>query len=232
VALVEDDRVVVERAGDATRTHAARLPGELLAVLAPAGLTLSDVDLFAVAAGPGSFTGLRTGIATIQGLALVTARRVVAVSALEALGHLASVDRPNGTMVGAWIDAHRGDVFSAAYRVGEPRPFELSRLTEIDPPQVGRAGTILAHWSDRRAVPALIIGDGATLYAEVIGGCSLAIAAPLLAGAIGRLAVSCERAGRTLDAAAVQPLYVRRPDVEIAREQGRLAVPAAWTPRR
>ena len=65
VALVDEDRVVDERGGDPSRTHAQRLPGDLLRVLERRGLAMSDIDLFAVASGPGSFTGLRIGIATI-----------------------------------------------------------------------------------------------------------------------------------------------------------------------
>ena len=99
VALVEDDRIVDERGGDATRTHAERLPGEIVALVAAHGLGLADVDLFAVASGPGSFTGLRIGIATMQGLAFVCRRPVVGVPALEALGHLASRDTPAGALV-------------------------------------------------------------------------------------------------------------------------------------
>jgi tRNA threonylcarbamoyladenosine biosynthesis protein TsaB len=232
VALVEDHRIVAERGGDAARTHTARLPGELLALLDPIGLTISDIDLFAVAAGPGSFTGLRTGIATIQGLAVVTGRRVVAVSALEALGHSASLEQPSGTLAAAWIDAHRHDVFSAIYRVGDGAPFDLSRLVEVEAPQVGRAATILTQWSAQDRMPAVIVGDGATLYAEEIGRRSIAVPLPLLAGTIGRLAIAYARLGRTLDAAAIQPLYLRRPDVVIAREQGRLAVQAVSDPRR
>jgi tRNA threonylcarbamoyladenosine biosynthesis protein TsaB len=195
-------------------------------------LTPSDIDIFAVAAGPGSFTGLRTGIATMQGLALVTGRRMVAVSALEALAHTASIDRPKGTLVGVWMDAHRRDVFSATFRVADGPSFDISRLEEMDPPRVGRAETILAQWSEENRMPVVIVGDGAILYAGAIGTCSIAAAPPPLAGAIGRLAVSYAHAGRSLDPAAIQPLYIRRPDVEIAREQGRIAVPAVRDPRR
>ncbi len=92
VALVDDERVVDERSGDAPRPHAERLPGEIIALLAAHGVAVADVDLFAVASGPGSFTGLRIGIATIQGLAFVRQRPVVAVSALEALAQLGSRD--------------------------------------------------------------------------------------------------------------------------------------------
>src|SRR5438105_15233852 len=73
------------RTGDDSRTHVQRLPGELLALLRDHGATLHDVDLFAVIAGPGSFTGLRVGIAAIQGLALVGGQKVVAIPTLDAI---------------------------------------------------------------------------------------------------------------------------------------------------
>src|SRR5437870_4786303 len=99
VALVTDDRVVVERGGDPTRTHAERLPGDILNLLHDAGVELAAVDVFALAAGPGSFTGLRVGIATLQGLALVNGRRIVPVSALEALAQIGSQRLPAGAVV-------------------------------------------------------------------------------------------------------------------------------------
>ena len=71
VALVTDDRIVLKRSGDPTRTHAERLPGDILGLLHDAGVALAAVDVFAIASGPGSFTGLRIGIATLQGLAFV-----------------------------------------------------------------------------------------------------------------------------------------------------------------
>src|SRR5260221_7184584 len=61
-----DAPIVIERGGDATRTHGERLPAELMAVLGDAGAALADVERLAVAVGPGSFTGLRVGIATVQ----------------------------------------------------------------------------------------------------------------------------------------------------------------------
>src|SRR6185295_4419452 len=102
VAIVDGDRVIDERGGDASRTHAERLPAEILALLAAHHRTIADVDLFAVASGPGSFTGLRIGIATIQGLAFVGGQRIVAVPALEALGQIASLNAMPGDAVAAW----------------------------------------------------------------------------------------------------------------------------------
>ncbi len=95
-AVVEDDHVRAEHVGDATRSHAERLPSALLDLVAEARIELASIDVFAVAAGPGSFTGLRIGIAAMQGLAFVTGKRIVAVSALDALAHAAAAESPEG----------------------------------------------------------------------------------------------------------------------------------------
>lgn len=219
VAVLEDDRVVVERAGDASRSHAERLPGDLLGVLSEAGWTPHDVDLFAVAAGPGSFTGLRIGIAAMQGLAVVCRRPMVAVSLLDALGHLAACQAPPGTRIAAWIDAHRHDVYSALYLVGDGAPFTAGRLTTLDPPRVGPPASILEAWSREGRPPAIVIGDGAASYAGVVGGAATVRDPGPVAGAVGRIAVDRARAQQTVTPAGVQPVYVRRPDAEIARDR-------------
>ena len=220
VAIVEDDRVVVERGGDPARTHVERLPAEILNILAEAGLALPAVDVYAVGAGPGSFTGLRAGIATVQGLAFVQQRRVVPVSALEALAQAGSEALRAGARVGVWMDAHRREVFSALYDVTAARAFGRGRLVEVGAPEVGDPVTVLERWGAGPPVD-LVIGDGAVLYREIIGDRIRVAAAPLLAGAIGRIALARARVGETLDPAAVHPLYVRRPDAEIDREKKR-----------
>jgi tRNA threonylcarbamoyladenosine biosynthesis protein TsaB len=227
VALMIDGRVVEERSGDASRTHAERLPAEMIALLAAHGRTLADIDLFAVASGPGSFTGLRIGIATIQGAAFVHHRPVVAVSALEALAHAGSTSARPGEVVGAWIDAHRHDVFSALYRVAAAEPFAPDRLVEIEGPQVGTPAETLARWRpDLTGRSPAILGDGAVLYADIVaaeaGSAGPAVRVlqptPSLAGAIALIALGLARIGTAVEAAGVRPLYVRRPDAEIARD--------------
>jgi len=128
VALVIDDHVIDERSGDGARTHGERLPAEIVSLADANQLALSDVDLFAVAAGPGSFTGLRIGIATVQGLAVVTRRPVAGISALDALAQIASRDVTAGALVAAWMDAHRREVFAALYRVSSAAAFDDDRL--------------------------------------------------------------------------------------------------------
>jgi tRNA threonylcarbamoyladenosine biosynthesis protein TsaB len=221
VALVEDDRVIDERGGDGSRTHAERLPRELSAIVEAHGLTWSDIDRYAVASGPGSFTGLRIGIATMQGFAFVQQRSIVGVPVLEALGHLGSRDVAAGAIVAAWADAYRRDVFSAAYRVTMAPPFDPDRLDEVDGAAVDLPVATLNRWKRDGVAPALFIGDGAALYAADIAAAQPAAAvvkAPCLAGAIGRLAAARARRGEAVEPSRLHPFYVRRPDVEVARD--------------
>ena len=218
-ALVSGDCVVDERSGDGARTHALRLPGEIVALAEANRWRLSEIDLYAVASGPGSFTGLRIGIATIQGLAFVHGRRVVGVPALDALAHAGSRDLPEGALIAAWMDAHRHDVFAALYQVTGAAVFSRARLTEVEGPTVGSAASTLTRWRALSpSLPTVFVGDGAMLYAAEVtreSPASRVLPLPLLAGVIGRLAVS--RASEAVEPAAVRPVYGRRPDVEIAR---------------
>ena len=221
-ALVEDDRILDERSGDGARTHALRLPGEIVDLARAHDWPLSAIELYAVATGPGSFTGLRIGIATIQGLAYVHGRRVVGIPALEALAQAAGRTLPEGALIAAWMDAHRHDVFSALYQVTGAPPFSRARLTEIEGPTVGHAADTLARWRTAAVarVPAVFTGDGAVLYeADVTreSPASVVVPPPCLAGPIGLLAV--DRASEALEPSAVRPLYVRRPDVELTRDE-------------
>jgi tRNA threonylcarbamoyladenosine biosynthesis protein TsaB len=220
VALVEDDRIVDERRGDGSRSHAERLPLELTALADAHHLALADVDLYAVASGPGSFTGLRIGIATVQGLAFVHRRLIFGVSVLEALAHAATAASAPGTLIAVWVDAHRREVFAAAYRVTAAAPYAAGRLEQVDGPSVDAPASILRRWAEElAALPQTFVGDGAELFRSEIEQTMPAAAVlplPLVAGTIGRLAVV--RASEAVDPAAIRPLYVRRPDAEIARD--------------
>ena len=203
-AVARDGVVLAEEMGDSSRPPAARLPGDLIALLAHAGVALDAVDLFAVVTGPGSFTGLRVGIATMQGLAFATGRPLVGISGFDALAHLAG----DGA-VATWVDAWRGEVYGARYDDG----------VAVQAPTVASPDA----WLD--TVPSAsarvtFIGDGAAQHRAAIVrrlGTRAAFAdpvAPSLAGAVARLAAaSAERPAPH----AIRPLYVRRPDAELAR---------------
>ena len=225
------DGLVEEQPGDGTRTHAERLPGELAALLARHGAAPRDVTAYAVAAGPGSFTGLRVGIATIQGLALVHARRVHAIGTLDLLAHDAAraADATAGTTIVAWMEAYRGEVFAARYRIRTAAPIDApadrrgaAALDRLDEPCVGPPGPIAAEWAGAiDAGPVIVVGDGvvrthATLESAFGARVRLREPGPL-AGTLAALAALAPDAA--VRPHAIVPIYVRRPDAELARDR-------------
>jgi tRNA threonylcarbamoyladenosine biosynthesis protein TsaB len=217
-ALVRDGQVIVEHAGDPSRTHGERLPRELMTVLDEARVTLADVGMFAVAIGPGSFTGLRIGIAAIQGLALAQDTLVAPVSTFESLALTAApssnIDHRAWDATGVWIDAHRGEVFATLYGADGT---VLSGPTSLPP------AATLDRWVDPLAGRSVgFAGDGALKYREAIdsslgGRAGIPSVVPPLAGAIGLIAA--REPGRAVRPHALVPLYVRRPDAELARDR-------------
>jgi tRNA A37 threonylcarbamoyladenosine modification protein TsaB len=152
-------------------------------------------------------------------------RPVVGVPALEALAHAVSGEMAPGTVVAAWMDAQRKDVFAAVYRVTHAMPFFPERLETLEGPTVGDPVSILSRWrGSLAAMPAVVVGDGALLYVDTIAGAipdARTLPPPLLAGTVGRLAAVRARRGDTIAPMALHPLYVRRPDVEVVRDERR-----------
>jgi tRNA threonylcarbamoyladenosine biosynthesis protein TsaB len=216
VALARDGAIVDAHMGDPSRTHGERLPGDVVRLLAVHDLAPADIDVYAVAAGPGSFTGLRVGIACIQGLALANQRRVVAVSALDALAYTAE-SAAGDSFTAAWIDAQRGEIYAALY----------SGSTIVEDASVATPPRTLESWRARlEDRPLLAIGDGAARYARLLRALGPHVrlfepAAPMLAPAIAELALREAAAGRTIAPHAIVPIYIRRPDAELARHADR-----------
>ena len=210
VAVVHDGAIVAELVGDRARTHGERLPRDLMAVLDAASAAVGDVDLLAVAAGPGSFTGLRVGIAAMQGLAMATGRRIVPVSTLDALA-TAAAQGTRAALVGAWMDAQRGEVFASLYDATGTRV--IAPATSLTPART------LESWALRDSDVFRFVGDGAARYAatilERLGPAAEIIETPPLAGVIGRIAATFPE--RAVLPHAVVPIYVRRSDAELAR---------------
>jgi tRNA threonylcarbamoyladenosine biosynthesis protein TsaB len=234
--------VLASLRGDPARTHAERLPADLERVLEAAGLRLPEIDVFGVAAGPGSFTGLRVGIATIQGLAFALGKKVVGIGVLDVLGQLgagwdgsgASSGRPAGTAIGVAMDAQRREVFSARFRVTEPAGPAPAALECLDGSAAEPPAATAARWA--RAAPDVLVGDGALLYRAVfrehLGDTPTVEPLPPLAPLIAALAERAAHAGLAVAPHAVKPVYVRRPDAELARNRSAANLPAKPGERR
>jgi tRNA threonylcarbamoyladenosine biosynthesis protein TsaB len=211
VAIVADGATVYEQTGDASSTHAQRLPGEIERACRAASIDIAQVDLFAVAAGPGSFTGLRIGIAAVQGLAMAWARRVVPVSTLEALA--AASGAP---CAAAWLDAQRGEVFAQVFEQRSGVTYEARNAA------VSAAPDAVLELQAGHLDGAVFHGDGALKFRDAIRarlGGAVAIVDPVrpLAGANARHAH--ERPERAVAPQAIMPISVRGPDAEVARDR-------------
>jgi tRNA threonylcarbamoyladenosine biosynthesis protein TsaB len=221
LALMRDGALLEEFAGDPARTHATRLPGDILDCLARHRLAVGEVELYGVAVGPGSFTGLRIGIATVQGLAFANDRPVLGVSALDALVDAGDALAPGhagqDSLRAAWMDAQRGEVYACLYRRRADR-WEL-----VAGPEVARPSDVLAAWAAELAEASVeFVGDGAVAHAAVLselrpGRAHLLVPVPPLAAAIA--AITARRVADAGPPHRIRPLYVRRPDAELARDR-------------
>lgn len=192
VALVIDNRVVEEVVMVSSDGMAHILFGEIEALLARHNIAIDQIDLFAAASGPGSFTGVRVGLAAAKGLAEATGKKVAAVSNLQALAWFGT-RKLRATV----IDARRGEIFGAVYDAD---------LEIVSEEVVMKLETWLSN---------LPKGD-----LEFITLClPLDVSAPVteapraLAGAIGRIAAGKVHLAR--DPAAIDANYVRRSDAEL-----------------
>jgi tRNA threonylcarbamoyladenosine biosynthesis protein TsaB len=214
-AVARDGVILNKEPIDTSRQLALQLPGTLRDILDLSAVALDDIDAFAVATGPGSFTGLRIGIATMQGLAFGRSKPLIGLSGLTALRAVAS-PAFLGSRIATWVDAWRGDVYAALFEDGQ----------QVGEPVVARPSALLDALAPRGfANDVLFIGDGAETYRDVIVsrlGHAARIAdpaVPLLAGIIAMLATIEYKNGHRPPPHAVRPIYVRRSDAELARDR-------------
>jgi tRNA threonylcarbamoyladenosine biosynthesis protein TsaB len=202
-ALLDGD--AIRSAGDARAdTHSEQLLPLLDRVLAAAGLAPADVDAVACGAGPGSFTGLRIGLATAKGLCFALGRPLVLVSSLATLAFAA---RGRATL--ALLDARKKELYAGIFDAdGAPlapeRVLAPERLEDY------------VRAVDRRLV---VVGDGAAAYPAVAAraGDVLAGARPTPdARALARLAAERLAAGEVADLSTASPTYIRASEAEIA----------------
>ena len=160
VAVLDDGALLAEQAASVRAAHGETLLPHLRACLSAAKLALADVDLFAVGLGPGSFTGVRIGVATLKGLALAEAKPIVGVSSLRAIAR--GIDAADGLRV-ACVDAYKGEVYAAGYRL------EAGRLSEVLPPFHETPGEAAPRIDAARDGGALwVAGDGVEKYPDLL----------------------------------------------------------------
>jgi tRNA threonylcarbamoyladenosine biosynthesis protein TsaB len=208
-AALVGEQVVAHRFELITRGHAERLMPMIEAVMAEAGLDYRDLDGIAVTVGPGSFTGVRTGLAAARGLALAAGLRLVGISTLEALAAAVPDDERHSGRILAVLDAAHGQVYAQRFD-SDGRP--LAPLFAV-------AAAALADQLDR----AWLVGSGSGLVRQALGAMaenarySQAPAWPDAATIARHVASRAGCAGGLLGLTTetVAPLYVRAAGVRL-----------------
>ena len=210
VAVVEDDTIVAETQVTSSKTHTRRLVSSIDAALDMAGCDLRELDGFAVTCGPGSFTGLRIGISTVKGLALATGKPVTCVSTLDALAYQFPAF-PN--FICPVLDARKDEVYTALYKCGQEMEWEKV---------ADECATEPRQWLMQIHDVCLFVGDGATLYKDLIReivGKKARFAPPYLntvrASVVAYVGQKQIEQGEIVDVALIVPHYIRKSDAEI-----------------
>ena len=201
VCITDNDSVLGEIRLASSVQHAERLFRSVEFLLESLPITLADIDLFVASRGPGSFTGLRVGLAAMDGFASAHGKPGAGVSTLEALAWKTGIE---DELIASVVDARRGEIYGALYRR------VLNQLVEERPPAVLPPDRWFASLPDSRVH---MCGDGAMKYRSFIDRpgwvfCNMDL---YLAVTMAQLA-STNRCGR------LEPLYVRRTDAEAALE--------------
>lgn len=213
VALADESRLLAETYVECGRAHSERLLSTIAWVLDQAGVSQGEIEVFAVSVGPGSFTGLRIGVAAFKGLALAHGRPLFGVPTLPAMAQASGIR--NGDVC-VLLDARMNEVFGAVYS------YAAGVRSEVVPMQAAPVETILEHTS----ADTLFVGAGASEYAD-------AIRSAFPGAAFGHVGLNHPRAGSLIaeaqsllaagdpgDAAAVAPVYLRGSQAEEARQTG------------
>jgi len=214
VAIMDAGFLCTEITRFTGETHARHLMRLVDTAVNLSGMSVADLDAFAVNIGPGTFTGLRIGLSSIQGMAMATAKPVAGISSLDALAAQAApaTQEGVGSLVCAMLDARRQEVYGGLFRA------DGQAVVPVSEPRVGPPEALANEIEE----PCLLVGSGALLYQEALReklADRFALAAPnahtIRGETIARLALAAFENNTVPVNRALQPLYLRKSDAEI-----------------
>jgi tRNA threonylcarbamoyladenosine biosynthesis protein TsaB len=200
--------------------HGARLPAAIGDLLLASQKKLPDIEGYAIGLGPGSFTGLRIGLATFKGFSYANRRPIAGASSLASMALAAAPDAPAGTLLVPLLDARKGELYAGFYRV------EGDGVVAVRPDAALPAAALLvaARALTNGLAPAGF-GEGYLAYAAELGAALPPLATGVRAPsavAIGQLCATALRGARFDQAslAALEPHYVRKSEAEVKFPDG------------
>ena len=216
LAALRDGQVIGELASAPGEPYSTRMFADLARLLSDLGVKLPEFDVFAIGAGPGSFTGLRVGITAVKAWAELYGRPIVAVSGLEAVA--AQIPTVEAGLLAPVIDARRGQVFGAVYeRADEGLKATGEEVVTGADEFIGMVVETAQRMGSGRAVafgspaPAVI---QASLQRSALAGAEMHQVSGVLAPVIGRIAFERAARGETVSSLQLDANYVRRSDAE------------------
>lgn len=209
VALLENETLRGEFCLESQETHSARLFRAIDALLEAAGLGIREVNAFAVAAGPGSFTGIRIGLGAVKSLAFASGKPVAPVSTLFALALKPAAE--GARLVCPLLDAKKEEIYTALFERGR------AGLVEIIPQGAYAPDAFFARLPARRVIS--FIGNGLEAYRSklepyVRDKARFSERSPFIAAEVGRAGFRLLREGKGVTAAGLEPVYFRRSQAE------------------
>ena len=208
VAVLKNEEVLLEYNFSAQDNLSTVLVPSLEFILKSLGLQIAQIDVFAICIGPGLFTGIRVGMATLKGLAFAGSKPMVGVVSLAALAYKFVDSKQN---VVSLIDAKKGEVYLGGYDLASGEPVEkitpcLLKITDIVP--------LVANWPDK-----IFTGSGTEKHMDFLkshfGDCRWPYRSNFLANEIGKIALQrFRRRDYISDPQELLPFYLRQPDAE------------------
>ncbi|HOQ09192.1 MAG TPA: tRNA (adenosine(37)-N6)-threonylcarbamoyltransferase complex dimerization subunit type 1 TsaB [Syntrophomonadaceae bacterium] len=160
-ALLRDEVLIAEAFANVGLTHSETLMPMVDRILKDTSLKARDVDVFAVTIGPGSFTGLRIGLAAAKGLALAADKPLIGISTLEVLAHNLSF---SPLLVGTVLDARKGEIYGACFDVSQAYPQRLGEEMACSPESFCHHMDSLLEATGRSDL--VLLGDGFITYRQ------------------------------------------------------------------
>ena len=214
IAIMDDLNLIAESRLNVKSTHSERLMTEIEHCLKQSGLKISDIDVFAVAIGPGSFTGLRIGLSTAKGFSYATGKPIVSVPTLDALAlNFPYSKYPVCTM----LDARKKEVYAALFKWEDDGFTKLISEASVNPEEFTHNVLLSADYDK-----IIFAGEGAVIYKdkiiEVMGEkavfASLEKTVPSPAN-VASLGIKKALRGEFSEPVSLAPVYIRRSEAEV-----------------
>ncbi|MCI8654457.1 MAG: tRNA (adenosine(37)-N6)-threonylcarbamoyltransferase complex dimerization subunit type 1 TsaB [Clostridia bacterium] len=209
VAILEDTNLLVEKSLDDTMNHSEKIMPTIADTLQSANLTLNDIDLIVSDKGPGSFTGIRIGTATVMAFTDSLNIQAIGISSLEALAYNEK-NRSDVKHICSLIDAKNDNAYFAIYSINNG----ITLAIEPNCENINNIINIASNYED-----IIFVGDGAEAYSEMLKNnlpnCKISNSNSLSSYSLGLAGLDAFNANRKED---ILPLYLRKPQAERALE--------------